>query len=210
MQTHYPFAPCPLPYDYISLLPYCDPDTLYLHHKNLYCHYVDMLNYLLTSFPQYQNWTLEELIEDPLTIPTTQERLIKNFAGAVYNHEFYFNGLCSRRTVPQGKLLKVLNERYGSIDNFQQLFSQAAHNVLGSGWVWLNSDQNGSVHIAITPDNKSPALRSITPVFAADVWEHSYYLRYPANRGDYITAWFATLNWEKAEQHFLSSLNDSQ
>lgn len=210
MQTHYPFDPSPLPYDYISLVPYCDPDTLYLHHKNIYGQNVAMLNYLLSSYPQYHSWTPEELIQGTLLMPTQQQRLIRNFAGSLYNHTLYFDGMSHHQTSPHGMLYQALRDHYGSIDNFRQLFIQAAHNVLGSGWVWLNSDRTGGVHIAITPDNKIPSIASITPIFVADVWEHAYYLRYPAKLAEYLNAWFSTLDWKKAEKRFLDSLSTAE
>ena len=74
MQNGFPFEKTLLPYDYTELVPYCDPDTLYLHHHQLYNSYVDMLNYLLSKYSQYHTWTLERLISEDISIPVTQER----------------------------------------------------------------------------------------------------------------------------------------
>lgn len=208
MQNHYPFEKEPLPYDYSGLMPYCDPDTLYLHYQNLYCSYVDMLNFLLSSYPQLHTWTLQRLMSEPLNVPVTQERQIKHFAGAVHHHDLYFNGLADQagRGMPEGKLNEAISDHYGSLEQFKKIFKQAAFHVLGSGWVWLNSTGDGNIHIAITEDNKSPKLQSVTPVLVADVWEHAYYLRYPTQMNDYLEAWFSVLNWKQAERLFAQSL----
>ena len=34
--SRYPFQAKQLSYGYISFVPYCDPDTLYLHHNRYY------------------------------------------------------------------------------------------------------------------------------------------------------------------------------
>jgi Fe-Mn family superoxide dismutase len=211
LQDHFPFQKTPLPYEYISLTPYCDPNTLLVHHKNLYGQYVDTLNYLLSPYPQYHSWTLEQLILDDMRLPVTVERNIKHFAGAVYNHDLYFGVLSANpRPRPAGALAQNINATYGSIENFRNLVRQAAHNVLGSGWVWLNTDSTGNLHIAITPNNRTPALRSFTPLFTLDVWEHAFTLRYPANLGAYVDGWFQTLDWEKVEARYNTAVNPRQ
>ena len=47
MNEKYPFQMFPLPYNYTSLMPFCDPDTLYLHHDRLYGRAVYQLNRLV-------------------------------------------------------------------------------------------------------------------------------------------------------------------
>jgi Fe-Mn family superoxide dismutase len=34
------------------------------------------------------------------------------------------------------------------------------------------------------------------------VWEHAYYLKHQYKRGDYIDAWWAVVNWDKAAANF--------
>ncbi len=208
MQNGFPFEKTLLPYDYTELVPYCDPDTLYLHHHQLYNSYVDMLNYLLSKYSQYHTWTLERLISEDLSIPVTQERQIKHFAGAVYNHNLYFDSMCSGKSSgqPEEKLLEVISDNYGSFEMFKKIFKQAASNVLGTGWVWLNSGKDGSVHISVTQNNKSPSFESVTPILVVDTWEHAYYLRYPAQLNEYMDSWLSLVNWKHVEKKFVESI----
>lgn len=206
MEQHYPFTRVQVDYDYSEFMPYLDPDTVYLHYHNIYKDDVDTLNYLIASYPKLQSWSLEELITQKIPyVPVTIEQRIKYFAGSLYNHGLFFDGLNPKAEGgPVGKLLQAIADRYGSYENFENLFLDAVKNVMGTGFVWLNSEHNGDVHIAITRDYQTVALKAVNPIFLVDVWEHSYYLRYPTQRDKYVEAWFHFLDWEKAEQRYLA------
>lgn len=211
MAGHFPFEKAPLEFNYIELMPYLDPDTIYLHYDKIYNNQVDILNYLLSPYPQYHGWSLEQLFSNKLQLPTVMERNIKNFAGSVFNHERFFEGLCGDSTgTPDGKLGEEILFSYGSMNNFQNLFRDAANNILGSGWVWLVTEKNGPLHIVITENNQVPDLRNFIPLITADTWEHAYYLRYPAQPGKYLENWFKVLNWKKAEQRYADAVQKPQ
>ena len=207
MSVHYPFQKAPLPYENTALLPFFDPDTIYYHHNKIYAFYVDMLNYLISSYPQLHGMSLPELMTTDLHLPVPAENQIKFYAGGVFNHDLFFSGVCSKSTgQPQGKLKEAIGAEYGSLDNFKRLFKQACYNVLGSGWVWLVAGDIGGLHIQITRDNQPPSVHAFTPILGIDVWEHSYFLRYPAQLGAYVDNWFETVSWEKAENRYESCL----
>ena len=208
MSVHYPFDKMPLPYKNTGLLPSFDPDTLYLHHDKIYSFYVDMLNYMVSSYSQLQNMCLEELLASDLHLPVPIENQIKFYAGGIFNHDLYFTGMCSKSTgQPTGKLSDAISVEYGSFDNFKKLFKQACFHVLGSGWVWLNAESTGGLHIQITKDNQPPSVQSVTPILGIDVWEHAYFLRYPAQLGSYVDSWFDQISWTAAEHSYESCLS---
>ena len=79
------------------------------------------------------------------------------------------------------------------------LFATAA---LVGGWAWLLADSGGKLSVKSYPNQDSPYMENLTPIFGVDVWEHAYYLKYQNKRADYIAAWFNTLNWKAIEARY--------
>lgn len=209
MSEKYPFQAEPLPYDYVSLMPQCDADTLYLHHSSICGRCRDILNYLLQPYPQYYEWNLEQLIRNQLNLPIPVRNNIKFYAGALYIHPLYFNGLTghSQQETTSLKLKKKIADTYGSLEEFKDLFKQATFNVLGVGFVWLLAESNGDIHISITKNYDLPS-EALHPIFVIDMWEHAYYLRYPAQPATYVDNWFDILCWKTAEFNYLKAIGN--
>lgn len=206
MSEHYPFQKLALPYGYTGLFPMMEPGSVLVHHIELLSGYVDTLNALLARYPQYQDWTLEQLITDRLMVPEVDRQRIQNYAGAVYNHRLFFDRMCPQRIGGLGEYIThAITRQYGSIQQFQEIFTQAAHSIFGSGWVWLNTDSAGNLHIAITRDNHVPALHAFTPLLVLDMWEHAYFLQFPADTDPYIKSWFMVINGPKVDKAFLEA-----
>lgn len=207
MNQHYPFQAKPLPYGLSSLTPYCDPDTLYLHHSQYYSHMVRELNSLVSRH-RLTNLSLGELLTQDINLPANQLNRLKNAAGAVYSHELYFDGFQPAMAEPPlNRLTGVLTGIYGSIDAFKRLLFEAAESITGSGWVWLVSERAGGPHIVITDNNETPDLSLVQPIFAADLWEHAYFLDDQFQKAKYLDFWFSFLDWDKAEKRFAMSQN---
>lgn len=208
MTQFYPFAKEKLGYQCYELLPHFDPDTMYLHYENIYGRDVDTLNYLVSQYPSLSGLSLPELATADLkNIPLVTANRIRSNAGSVYNHNLYFCSMCSQRdAAPSGKLADTLKNRYGSLQMFQNVLFDAAHNICGSGWVWLNSERDGNVHIALTQNNDVPMLSSLTPLFNIDLWEHAYFLKYPTQIDLYLENWYATLDWDTVNARYIESL----
>jgi Fe-Mn family superoxide dismutase len=150
--------------------------------------------------------SLEELLTQDLLLPTVQADRVRNAAGAVYNHELYFDSLQNHReTPPLNRLVGVLITVYGSLSRFKRLLVEAAEGLPGSGWIWLVIERNGGPHIVVTQDNEVVSLHAVQPIFTVDLWEHAYFLDYQFNKEAYLDTWFSFLNWEKAEARFLSA-----
>ena len=98
MKKHYPFENAPLAYAYDALEPYIDEKTMQLHHERHLKTYIDNLNSILKKSPQFQTLTLEQLIHTTRQVPERDCIAIARNAGGVYNHQFFFNGMC-----PDGK-----------------------------------------------------------------------------------------------------------
>ena len=76
MSQRYPFQTMTLGFGLSSLSPYCDPDTLYLHHGQYYAQKVRELNGLVSKH-RLTNLTLEELLTQDINMPVAQLARLK-------------------------------------------------------------------------------------------------------------------------------------
>jgi len=202
-QQHYPFTLEPLPYPYSALEPYIDEETMHFHHDMHYKTYVDNLNKALTPYPQYQNWTLVQLIAYLEILPKELQTSIRNNAGGVFNHQLYFNTMINRPTNPRSKTANAIINSFGSFDTMKKTLKDTALSVFGSGYAWLVAF--GDSHLAILPTSNqdSPLSNNLYPLLLVDVWEHAYYLKNQNRRNEYIDAWFQVINWDVVEKLYM-------
>lgn len=196
--SYYPFVNLPLPYDYNALEPFIDEKTMYLHHSKHLNTYINNLNKVIEEFPCLKKYSLSELIKGNFKIPIDSQTALKNNAGGVYNHRFFFNGLTPKsQQKPAGSLLEAIESSFGSFDKFKEEFTKVALSVFGSGYAWLvNSGR--CLKIITTKNQDSPIKFCLKPIITIDVWEHAYYLKHNNLRGEYIDNWFNVVDWEKA------------
>lgn len=206
MEQNFPFQSSPLPYSYVGLMPYCDADTLYYHHDGYYDNAVYELNNLVVRH-RLTGLSLTQLITEDIELPAAQLDRLKNAAGAVYNHQLYFDGLsCKAGTPPFNRLTETIVTTYGSMQAFQQLLVEAAESIIGSGWVWLVAEWDKGIHIATTDDNEVVALKFVTPLLVLDMWEHAYITQTHFDKAAYVNTWFSLIDWGKAEQRYISAI----
>lgn len=200
----YPFVNTPLPYDYDALEPYIDEKTMYLHHDKHLQTYIDNLNNVLEKYPQLQRLSLEQLIKTSRRLPKQIQIAVRNNAGGVYNHRFFFEVLKNQaQSEPSSRLSEAISKTFGSYKDFKSEFKKAALSVFGSGYAWLIYDRC-RLSIMTTPNQNSPIEKGLCPILVIDVWEHAYYLKHYNVRSDYINDWFNIINWKKAEENFLN------
>lgn len=203
MSEHYKFINTPLPYPYNALEPYIDEKTMKLHHDRHLQTYIDNLNKTLSSYPQYQNWPLEQLLLNIASLPEAIQKPVKNNGGGVFNHQFYFSNLIHPAySYPQGPLKEAVCREFGSIEDFEKKWKEAALSVFGSGYAWLVVDASGKLKIITTANQDTPLPLLLCPVLNIDVWEHAYYLKHYNERSKYIDDWFRVVNWDNADQRY--------
>lgn len=194
----------PLPYAYDALEPYIDKETMMLHHDKHEKAYLDNLNKAISKYPELYKMGIEGMLKDLNSIPEDIRETVKNNAGGVYNHEFFWSIMSPEKNqTPSGDLLKAINNDFQSFDNFKAKFKEAALGRFGSGWAFLVKDKDGKLSIISTANQDSPISQGLTPIISIDVWEHAYYLKYQNRRGDYIDNWWNVVNWKQAENNYL-------
>lgn len=183
-------AQFPLPYATDALSPYISQETIETHHGKHVATYINNLNKLIENTP-YESVSLMEIIQDSAQTPG-QEKIFNN-AAQIYNHQFFFDGMCTEcNTVIPTEII----EQFGSAENFKQQFKEHATNLFGSGYTWLVQDKD-KIKIINTHDADTPIVHNMTPLMNLDVWEHAYYLDYKNKRGDFIDAFLNNLvNWD--------------
>ncbi len=198
----YPFRLHELPYAYHALEPFIDQRTMYFHHDKHLKTYIDNLNKALESYPEYQTWTLEELLTRLSELPEELRTPVRNNGGGVYNHEMYFHLMA-----PAGQPFSTeVAEAFGGEDNWKRQMKAAALGQFGSGFVWLVRDTTGALKIIALPNQDNPLTIGLQPILPLDVWEHAYYLKHQNLRSDYIDDWFHVINWNAVEQRLKDNL----
>lgn len=201
----YPFTNTPLPYDYNALEPYIDEKTMHLHHDRHLQAYIDNINALLKDCPRLQTWTLEKLLQNWCILSSSLKVPVRNNAGGVYNHQFFFHSLTPYRPfLPTLPIVQEIHQQFCGFDRFLDLFKESALSIFGSGYAWLILEK-GKLKIITTANQNTPDLQMQTPLLNIDVWEHAYYLKHYNERAAYIDDWFEVLDWQKVNERFLES-----
>ena len=94
---------------------------------------------------------------------------------------------------------ELINKTFGNFNSFKEKFNASALGLFGSGWTWLIFE-NGNISIENTSNQDSPISVGKYPLFAIDLWEHAYYLKYKNKRVDFIEAWWNVVNWDEIEK----------
>ncbi len=74
----------------------------------------------------------------------------------------------------------------------------------GIGWVVVYYDvAQDNIITTFVADHEVGQLAGLPILLALDLWEHAYMVDYvPAEKKNYIDAFFANLNWSVVEQRF--------
>lgn len=196
----------PLPYAYDALEPHIDEQTMQIHHDKHHQAYANNLNAALEKHPNLQSKSAVELIRDLNAIPEEIRAAVRNNAGGVVNHNFFWKVMAPNAGgAPTGAIAKAIDEAFGSFEAFKTQFNEAGAKRFGSGWAWLVKDGSGKLQVVSTPNQDNPISEGHTPLLGNDVWEHAYYLNYQNQRPKYLEAWWNVVNWDEVNKNFSNS-----
>jgi Fe-Mn family superoxide dismutase len=190
-----------LPYGYDALEPLFDAKSLELHHAGHHAEYVRRLNDALTGRPNLAKLSLEEIIEDIRKMPEDIRQDLRNNGGGHLNHSLFWHIIGpDKGGEPAGTLMDAIVQSFGSFKAFRTEFGRLSMERFGSGWSWLAVDGRGRLEVITTANQDSPIMMGCRPVLGLDLWEHSYYLRYPNRKADYIAAWWQMVDWQRVAE----------
>jgi len=193
-----------LPYAHDALEPHIDAKTMEIHHGRHHATYVNNLNAALEGH-DVGNKSVEELISNLEALPESIRTAVRNNGGGHANHTLFWQILSPNGGgAPTGELAQAINDTFGSFENFQAKFADAATKRFGSGWAWLVV-KNGKLEVTSTPNQDSPLMEGATPILGLDVWEHAYYLKYQNKRPDYVKAFWNIVNWDEVNKRYLAA-----
>ena len=167
-------------------------------HLKLYAGYVKNTNAILAKITEYK--------KDSETHTIALAELTRRF-GFEFNgmrlHELYFESLGGNGEIASGTLADAITRRWGSVDAWKAEF-QAMGVMRGIGWVLLVHDPKANtLHNVWVSDHELGHLGGLPVLLAMDVWEHAFMIDYlPAQRSEYIQAFFQNLNWEMITKRF--------
>ncbi len=193
-----------LGYEYNSLEPYIDEQTMRIHHIKHHQTYVDKLNDALKNNPELQNKSALELIKDLNKIPEAIRTAVRNHGGGHVNHSMFWK-LLKKDVKINGEIAKSIDKNFGNFDKFKELFSNSANTRFGSGWAWLVIN-NKKLEIVNTANQDNPISEEKIPILGLDVWEHAYYLKYQNKRVDYVNAFFNIINWDEVNKNYKEAM----
>jgi len=114
--------------------------------------------------------------------------------GGIKNHELYFEHLGGAGGDPDGAVRHLIDRDFGSVDVWRA--DLKATGIAGRGWAWTAYDwDEGRLFNYIGDAQNTFPVWNATPLVALDVYEHAYFIDYQTDRGAYIDAFFANLDW---------------
>ena len=146
----------PLPYEYDSLEPFIDAQTMHLHHDKHHQAYVDKLNAAVEG-TEWADKTIDELITSLSDLPRTSPGRCATTAAATQPHLFWEWMSGDGGGAPEGELAAAIDDAFGTFEDFKTKFDAAGVARFGSGWVWLVSDGSGLSIVSTANQDTPPA-----------------------------------------------------
>jgi Fe-Mn family superoxide dismutase len=190
----------PLPYEYSSLQPWIDAQTMRIHHDYHHMRCVDGLN--ATQARLAVAWQSGDT-----SLMRYFQRVLALYESAHFLHELFWQIMGPNQGgQPAGELADQIEQDFGSFATFKAQFSAAASSLDGGGWVVL-AWQGWSRQLVVRTaelDRLQPSWDSVA-LLVLDVSEHAYYLKYQNRRAEYVHNWWNIVNWPNVAQRFAAS-----
>ncbi|MHB8860435.1 MAG: superoxide dismutase [Minisyncoccota bacterium] len=169
-------------------------------HLGLYEGYVKHVNLIMEKIASLKAADAEG---NAYLVAELRRRFGFEFDG-MHMHEFYFEQF-EQGSMPlkaEGSLAKAAEEKYGEQGLIAHVKEVAGSR--GIGWVVVYADPDAkTLHTVFVNDHELGQLAGLPIILALDVWEHAFMVDYvPAEKKNYVDAFFANLNWSVVEKRF--------
>ena len=134
-----------------ALAPGMSRETIEFHHGKHLQAYIDNLNRLIAG-TQYENMSLEDIV-------MKSGGAVFNNAAQAWNHTFFFDTLTPVPVPMPERLVRKLDEAFGSQENFLGEFAKAATGLFG--------------YTADPTSSPGPCPRGYSTAYEATTWLHS-------------------------------------
>jgi Fe-Mn family superoxide dismutase len=169
-------------------------------HLALYEGYVKHVNLIMSMIASYRKTDDEG---GKYALAELRRRLPFEFDG-MRMHEYYFEQFDGGPIAinMESALAKAAKEKYQ--EQTLEAHIREAAVARGIGWVVVYADPiANSLQTIFVNDHEIGQLAGLPILLALDLWEHAYMVDYvPADKKNYIDAFFANLNWSIVEKRF--------
>lgn len=186
-----------LPYTEDALSPTLSKEQVSLHYHKHHKAYVDNLNKIIKG-TEFESKTVKEIMLRAGSGP------IFNNAAQVFNHDFLWNSLTPDSQFNEDSNIgKAIIKQFKSLDAFKKEAEEKAKKFFGSGWLFL-IEKNGKLILHTFRDAHNPLTKNEgKPIIAIDLWEHMWYVSYPAERKEFMKQIWNVVNWNFAEKNLV-------
>ncbi|HBK82565.1 MAG TPA: superoxide dismutase, partial [Flavobacterium sp.] len=183
-----------------------DAKTMELHYSKHHLGYANKLNEAIKE-TEFKASNIEEILKNL----ESENQILRNNAGAYYNHNLFFETLTKeKKTKPSHIFLAAIETQFGSLDALKNEISNQANHLVGSGWVWIVLDSNKQLQVITTQNHDNPLLTDATvkgiPIFVIDLWEHAYYLKYNNSKKNYLENILNIIDWGMVSKRYENQL----
>jgi len=187
-----------LDYAYDALEPLYSAEMLALHHDKHHAAYVEGANRALTNLTELRDHG------GYAGINQLQKDLAFNVSGHILHSIFWRNmSPTNGGGEPQGALALAINEGSGSSDALRTQISHAATGIQGSGWAALCYEpMSQRLIVEQIYDHQGNLGNGSVPILVLDMWEHAYYLQYRNGKANWVTVFWALVDWHDVAKRF--------
>jgi Fe-Mn family superoxide dismutase len=166
-------------------------------HLGLYQGYVKKINEIQTL--------LKQANPNPAEVNATyhpyRELLVEeSFAlNGVVLHELYFGNIGGKRAPASNRLKAAIADAFGSWDRYINDLTAAGKAM--RGWAMTAySFRDGKIHNYGMDTHNQWVPIHVLPLVVLDVYEHAYMIDFGTNRGAYLDAFLANMDWDVVEE----------